>query len=146
MKKIYSQKFEWNSINCLTLSMLVLWWLFHMIVGIFGGMDLASIIFISSASFFLLYFLIWSFVSIKKNLFDIYDDHIEIAVFKLFILRKYNLKFDEIESISTFGLWNIIVNLKNGKVIKILGYCLPKGKGTYYESKKFLNAVKKIGF
>lgn len=147
-KKIYSQKFEWNkTANILIIGMITFFWIFFMIVGIFGGMDLPSILLICVCSFLLLYFILFSYISVRKNKFEVYEKHIEINVFKLFVMRKYNLTFDEIDLIHTpmDSGWSIVVELKNKKKIRIFGNCLPQGKGSYYESKKLLNAVKKVG-
>lgn len=144
-KKIYSRKYDFNS-SCIILTcLLAFFWLFFLVVGIFGGMDLLTIILITISSIALFYFLIHVLVGIKMNKQEIYENHIEINLFKTFILRKYNIKKDEIDHFEYLGFF-VSVILKNGKKIKLTSICETNGKGKYYEMKKFQNALKKLGF
>jgi len=144
-KKIYSRKYEFNSSCIILTGILTFFWLFFLIVGIFGGVDKFTIILITISSIALFYFLIHVLIGIKMNKVEIYEDHIEIALFKTFILRKYNIKKEEIDHYEILGFNRPIV-LKNGKKINLFSICESIGKGTYYENKKFQNAMKKLGF
>ena len=143
-KKIYSRKYDFNSACIISTCLLDFFWLFFLAVGIFGGLDLPSIILITLSTIALFYFLIHVLVGIKMNKVEIYEDHIEICLFKTFILRKYSIKKEEIEGYEILG-FNCPIILKNGKKINLFSICESMGKGKYYENKKFQNAMKKIG-
>ena len=144
-KKIYSRKYDFNASCIILTSIFAFLWVFFLIVGIFGGMDLPSIILITITSIVLFYFLIHVLVGIKLNKQEIYENHMEINLFKTFVLRKYNIKKDEIDRFEYLGFL-VSVILKNGKKIKLTSICETNGKSKYNEMKKFQNALKKIGF
>ena len=147
-KKLYFQKFEFKKSNYLLIIMLMFFFTFFLLVAIFGNGDkMFSLILCGITFLLLLYFIVYVIFSVKGNKIDIYDDHIEISVFKLGFFRCYNLRLSEIEKVEISDElgWSICFYLKNRKKIKFLGVYLPEGKGIFYEQKKFSNALKKVG-
>ena len=148
-KKIYSQKFELNKECAFVLSFIAFFFaLFFLLAGVNIGMTIVLCITVALLTLVSICIVLYGFLSVKKNKLIIFENHIEASVFKFFAVKNYNLKIDEIKQVYTTHNvgWSIFFELNNGKTIKFYRICLPMGKGgTYYESKKLLNALKKVG-
>lgn len=147
-KKIYSQKFELNKDCVFGLSFLTFFFaLFLLLAGVKIGMPIVLCITVALLILVSIYIVLYGFLSVKKNKLIIFENHIEASVFKFLAVKNYNLKIDEIKKVYTshHSGWSIFFELNNGKTIKFYWICLPIGKGTYYECKKLLNALKKVG-
>ena len=146
-KRIYTQKFEANkfSISIFMLICLIIC-IFLLMLGFYCVFSLYLILAIAVICIIALYLLLYVLLSIKNNKLIIHDNHIEVVVFKVFHVKKYNLKIEDVQEVNiehNVG-WKIYINLKNNEIIRFSSLYLPLGKGSYYEAKKLLNALKKV--
>lgn len=120
--------------------------IFLLMLGFYSVFSLYLILAKAVICIIALYLLLYVLLSIKNNKLIIYDNHIEVVVFKVFHVKKYSLKIEDVQDVNIeYNVsWKIYINLKNKGIIRFSSLGLTLGKSSSYESKKLLNALKKV--